>query len=1848
MEVRRIGPDGGFLREFTDVRKRVQHLETRPSGNIVIRETLTATDPATGVSTQLGVLPDGSIGFQPFIGDIVPPPVATQPIVSAQPGIFTVSWDGLFVNNEEKPRDFEHVNVIAHKMDGTTTTLSLVAGVLRLPSDSVIVTQEIAAIGETWQFSLESEDYNGNLAARGDRSPSIVMQSTATDEGVTAALEALQADADAAQATANTAQTNAGTAQTAASAAQTTANTAVTNAQTADGKAVQALADALAASNLAATKGKVLYQSSAPTGVDANTQTLWIDTTSNLNTPKRWVSGTTWTTVTDKVATDAAALAATKGKILYQTSAPTGADANELTLWIDTTGGANTPKKWVSGTTWTSLTDKVASDAAALAATKGKILFQTTAPTGADASLLTLWIDTTGGINKPMKWVSGTTWVAITDKVALDAATAAANAATAASNAQGTANTAVTNAATAQTKADQAFNNAATAATAAGTAQTTADGKNRVWYLDTEPAGTSHQINDLWFDTNDGNKPYRWTGTIWSTIQDTSIAAAKAVADAAYSISNGKNTTYYQPGQPSGGTYILGDLWFDTDAAYKLYTYNGSIWQATQDAAGAQAAAISSAATDATTKSTNAQTAAIAAAATDATTKSTNAQTAAINAAATDATTKADLAQLIAIQAQAYSLNPSFDDWTGTYPASFSAWSSVPVKETSIKRKGNNALRFNVAAAGDNAGIALASTLAHAPNIEYYTVEVDIYLVSGTFSGAGVLLDWNGITPYRTVLKLGDEIPTPIVGKWYRVVKTLRRPTATGTWGGMAGYLMANYSENGTMAVKDIIFDWFNVRPSTTEEITAYGSAAAISTAVSTKNKNYYETSQPTGGTYLKGDLWFDTDDNYKLYTHTGSTWQATQDAAAALYNSQLYVQSRGMDLVTNGNGQLGNNTNFTTLEYNRTDTPTGAVGVFETTAISGSSVNDELIRVDPAKSYQFRVSAKQKTAGVITASYTGLAPYDNAGLSIMPNHYMEQFNTRTTLAVTLSPGATTITLASSANWNNAGGVPNTHLRSMIAWNYVDAFGKTWAPGTYSRNHYNDLYNEGGISGNVITLKTPWAGPTIASGTAVSNGSSGGNYMYTGIVNITLPNAWTDYTGTVGGVHTELYGAATTKFPMATASVRVLFLFNRAVGANPTTGSRHAFGNISLSEVSGANLEVGSVTNDKIASINADKITAGTVAADRLSANTIRAKLIEADYISAVDIFAQNSITSASGIFGEMNASVINAGTIAADRLDAETVKAKLIEASLINAVDIIAQNSITATNGIIGSLDVSKVTAGTMSGSFITAKTITTDRLVITSTDNLVVEADFKNNGSSWALGANNTINATAGRGVLPAMRFTGTVSQIFSGNLVNRVSVGTEDRFRASLYVKSDAALAADTVQIRLRCYTTATAYTDITAATNVLLVANTWTNVSGISPALPAGTIAIEVFLAVTNNATGTITDIDYVAVTRAADGKLVVDGAMDAKSITGATIKTAASGARVLLDTTGIYGYDSLGVNYLSGTAAGLSLTGQLKAHGVTDDDINPEPMTIVTGNLDMPDTSWDPIGIHFVRDGWQLGTYVYVPPRMFSFDGTDLQLQSATIDIVNQNPITYSSINLQQGGHAQLHGSDNAFVTAGNFIQLQTNAAGGDINLFAPNVVLGKADGTSVVTMSGASIDVQTYGTAGITIESGGKINLDGSSDGVFMDGAVYIQDRKVVPVRFYQSTIVASYPPHGTLWGPGQFTMNAGASFHGDFVDTPGNDLIDIIETGVYTFEFVFWPKFTGTDDYVRALFQKQNGGTWETLIAGQREDKSWLWEFSISRTTHVVAGSRFRLVFQHESGATQQWDTQVMVTKVR
>jgi len=117
--------------------------------------------------------------------------------------------------------------------------------------------------------------------------------------------------------------------------------------------------------------------------------------------------------------------------------------------------------------------------------------------------------------------------------------------------------------------------------------ETTADGKNKIFRQTSAPTATA--IGDLWIDTDDGNKLYYWTGTAWVSVQDNAIATAQATADS-------KIKTFYQTSAPTATD--IGDIWFDSDDGFKQYFWNGTAWTSVQDTsiAAAQSAATAAAA----------------------------------------------------------------------------------------------------------------------------------------------------------------------------------------------------------------------------------------------------------------------------------------------------------------------------------------------------------------------------------------------------------------------------------------------------------------------------------------------------------------------------------------------------------------------------------------------------------------------------------------------------------------------------------------------------------------------------------------------------------------------------------------------------------------------------------------------------------------------------------------------------------------------------------------------------------------------------------------------------------------------------------------------------------------------------------------------------------------------------------------------------------------------------------------------------------------------------------------------------------------------------------------------------
>ena len=196
-----------------------------------------------------------------------------------------------------------------------------------------------------------------------------------TAENAAAAAKNAQGTADTATGAAKTAQDTANAAQTAAKSATTTAGqakSAADAAQTAAESAKKTAGNAETLANTANESAKAAKSDASTAKTDAaNAKTTAANASSVATQAKATAdsaaqSATDAATAARKANTAAAAAAGVangKADVLIQSTAPATSMRKPTTLWIDTTGGANTPKRW-NGSAWVAVTDKAATDAA--------------------------------------------------------------------------------------------------------------------------------------------------------------------------------------------------------------------------------------------------------------------------------------------------------------------------------------------------------------------------------------------------------------------------------------------------------------------------------------------------------------------------------------------------------------------------------------------------------------------------------------------------------------------------------------------------------------------------------------------------------------------------------------------------------------------------------------------------------------------------------------------------------------------------------------------------------------------------------------------------------------------------------------------------------------------------------------------------------------------------------------------------------------------------------------------------------------------------------------------------------------------------------------------------------------------------------------------------------------------------------------------------------------------------------------------------------------------------------------------------------------------------------------------
>ena len=581
-----------------------------------------------------------------------------------------------------------------------------------------------------------------------------------------------------------------------------------------------------------------------------------------------------------------------------------------------------------------------------------------------------------------------------------------------------------------------------------------------------------------------------------------------------------------------------------------------------------------------------------------------------------------------------------------------------------------------------------------------------------------------------------------------------------------------------------------------------------------------------------------------------------------------------------------------------------------------------------------------------------------------------------------------------------------------------------------------------------------------------------------------------------------------------------------------------------LAELKGSTLiQDGAITTDKVA---ANAIVAGKIAAGAVEAETIAAGAIDADHIVAGGIQADAILVG-----GSVGATLIEGGAITTDK---------------------IAVGAITSDSGIFGEIDAGILTAGEIAAARIGAKSITGDKLLIGGTTNLLPGGDsIADSTAGWSAFGRNTSDPSVWlRGqttVETDAGFTLRGGTTYRASVDVRASVSGARFFWQLLHIEDRVGpYVFSGVEVGTGYSSFESEFTVPESGDYVLRVyANhssgvpnsgyMWFRHPRIAPMTGAtliedGAITTDKILAnaiTAGKIAALAIEADHIAA-NAVQADKIDAGAIDGKIITGATVRTNESGARVQMNPTGLYAYNPSNEQTFSINAntGAVGITGNLtQRNSYGSLQVGPSLFNVSDGGNGSPaitlreagSTVWGPAGILLKESGTDQ-TLNIQGPLAASGQGAYLALpvhgSSRSVGIrrmFGDGDHSYLSLSQDRGVHLQSSGGNaylssrhatldysRAYVSTSSDGQItlrtqqtsKSSVRGGYINLDTNGVVVTAGNGASGVVAR--NLYLNAYGTARfqsfptgssgsaksyIRAENNGEITIAGDGGGIY-------------------------------------------------------------------------------------------------------------------------------------------------------
>jgi len=222
--------------------------------------------------------------------------------------------------------------------------------------------------------------------------------------------------------------------------------------------------------------------------------------------------------------------------------------------------------------------------------------------------------------------------------------------------------------------------------------------------------------------------------------------------------------------------------------------------------------------------------------------------------------------------------------------------------------------------------------------------------------------------------------------------------------------------------------------------------------------------------------------------------------------------------------------------------------------------------------------------------------------------------------------------------------------------------------------------------------------------------------------------------------------------------------------------------------------------------------------------------------------------------------------------------------------------------NVVANSFDGASIKSNSLTSTQIAAQSITVDRLVVGDTSNIIVDFSADNLGTWVNLGVGWTIAAV---GVASPNDRNSKVFRYTAANALDEIKeakfpVTPGDKYTVSTYRRVQTTVTGSgSVGFLIYWLDSTGAFLSSSGVDATIgTFTTTWTLFTS-NVTVPAGAAFAQPVLRATTGITGGLYDFDGLFIARQMTGNLIVNGAIDGQTITGATVQTASSGVRMVM-------------------------------------------------------------------------------------------------------------------------------------------------------------------------------------------------------------------------------------------------------------------------------------------------------------------------------------------------------------